>query len=753
MAFSDTLLNINDAGSNVNINITKAFPLTGKINDTIVISGQNFFGISSVTFGGGVTGTFSVVDKKSILAQVPTNSAWGDITVISEKRDAEGSFSSFVPFPSITGFSLYTGTSGDNICVEGFGFSGVTGFTFNNLQAQSFNVLSNNKITGEVPSGNTKGKIKFVGQSGVSDISAKDFVLQPIFSSITPSSGQIGSAVTISGLNFFSTTLAPISLGSPFYTVGFSNSNRTGSFKIVDQFSITGLVPGEALSGKLFNFKCDGIKKSDVDFRVLHSAPTLTHIHPSSGKSGQYIFASGTNLYEINRMTFSGDSLHPISPFTLNTGNGRTISFNAPSMNQGTYDLIVSGNYGDTRIVDAFSVLSGAVFSGFNPATGVEGSLITLTGENFYSTSRVYFDNTGQRAHINTALGDYSLSVVLPELSETGINIVVDNGCNLVTGATELRYYLKPRITGFSPTSGSFGDVISVTGDRFDAISGIQIGATTFNDFTVIGQTGIELTLPEAVTDGYIYLIATGGKVQSVSPFNFLTPQPTISGFTPTTGYPGVTEIKLSGRRLDNVVKLIFSGASAEVPDYDFITSGSSCLFATVPTGAVDGRIIVVDNDQRRTRSVTPFTVTNINAPYISGFSPVEGPTGSSVTISGSGIASVNEVFFNGTSASFTIGIDSNGNSNVTGTVPGINPWPQDIQIKLSSPVGSHEIGDYKIYTSEPHLYKEITFISTGLNHPDSGFVQFLQMNNTTGCYRLRNPLGDDMIVSSFVIV
>ena len=67
MAFSDTLLNINDAGSNVNINITKAFPLTGKINDTIVISGQNFFGISSVTFGGGVTGTFSAVDKKSIL--------------------------------------------------------------------------------------------------------------------------------------------------------------------------------------------------------------------------------------------------------------------------------------------------------------------------------------------------------------------------------------------------------------------------------------------------------------------------------------------------------------------------------------------------------------------------------------------------------------------------------------------------------------------------------------------------------------
>lgn len=63
---------------------------------------------------------------------------------------------------------------------------------------------------------------------------------------------------------------------------------------------------------------------------------------------------------------------------------------------------------------------------------------------------------------------------------------------------------------------------------------------------------------------------------------------------------------------------------------------------------------------------VTPPPPPPPAAPTISGFSPTSGPTGTSVTISGSGLTGASSVSFNGAAATFTVDTDT----QITATVP-----------------------------------------------------------------------------------
>ncbi len=120
-----------------------------------------------------------------------------------------------------------------------------------------------------------------------------------------------------------------------------------------------------------------------------------------------------------------------------------------------------------------------------------------------------------------------------------------------------------------------------------------------------------------------------------------------IFGFTPS-GAPIGSSVTLSGVGFSatpgqNTVS--FNGTTASVT-----SASATSLVATVPSGATSGTISVTSPTGSAT-SAAPFTVTSLNVPTITGFTPAAGVADTSVTITGTNfdpVPSLDKTRFNG---------------------------------------------------------------------------------------------------------
>src|SRR5207244_1925630 len=108
--------------------------------------------------------------------------------------------------PTISSFSPTSGPVGTSVTITGTNFTGATAVTFNGLTA-SFSVNSSTSIAATVPSGATTGPIRVTTLGGTAT-SASNFTVipPPTISSFSPTSGPVGTSVTITGTNFTGAT-------------------------------------------------------------------------------------------------------------------------------------------------------------------------------------------------------------------------------------------------------------------------------------------------------------------------------------------------------------------------------------------------------------------------------------------------------------------------------------------------------------------------------------------------------------------
>jgi uncharacterized protein (TIGR03437 family) len=127
--------------------------------------------------------------------------------------------------------------------------------------------------------------------------------------------------------------------------------------------------------------------------------------------------------------------------------------------------------------------------------------------------------------------------------------------------------------------------------------------------------------------------------------------QPTLSGFSPTSGQPG-TSVTISGANLGGATGVTFGGASAA-----YLVDSPTQITATVPQNAVTGQIAVTTGAGTAVSSGA-FTVTSppaAPAPTIASFSPTSGTPGTAVMITGGHFAGTTAVRFNGVAAVYNV--------------------------------------------------------------------------------------------------
>jgi FG-GAP repeat protein/IPT/TIG domain-containing protein len=155
--------------------------------------------------------------------------------------------------PDISSFSPASAKVGKDVTISGSAFTGATAVTFDGVPA-TFTVVSDTEITTTVPDGALTGPVGVTTPFG-SDSSAVNFLVAPRISSFTPTSGPVGTLVTIKGSGLTQATVVEFNGVSAVFTV-------------VNDGKITATVPAGATTGKIEVESPGGTGISRTDFTV-----------------------------------------------------------------------------------------------------------------------------------------------------------------------------------------------------------------------------------------------------------------------------------------------------------------------------------------------------------------------------------------------------------------------------------------------------------------------------------------------------
>lgn len=243
-------------------------PSSGPVGAAVAITGSNLSGTSVVSFNG-TSASFAISNATQITATVPNGATTGkiSITTASGSASSASSFSVTAPpsAPTITAFNPASGQVGAVVVVTGTSLTGATALTLNGTAA-SFMPNSATQITATVPNGATTGKFS-VTTPGGSASSASNFTVTtapaaPTLSGFNPTSGQVGTGVTVSGTNLTGTTVLTL-------------DGTAAAFTVNSATQITATVPSGATTGKFSVTTPGGSASSVGNFTVTTSSSTL----------------------------------------------------------------------------------------------------------------------------------------------------------------------------------------------------------------------------------------------------------------------------------------------------------------------------------------------------------------------------------------------------------------------------------------------------------------------------------------------
>ncbi len=208
-----------------------------------------------------------------------------------------------------------------------------------------------------------------------------------------------------------------------------------------------------------------------------------------------------------------------------------------------------------------------------------------------------------------------------------------------------------PVLISFQPERAQVGAVIALFGDNLSRVNAISIGGVLAPEFSAVSDTVIQVVVPEGARSGQIAVSNRIGSDLSSAIFSVVS-APFVDSFSPVAAAVN-SAVSLRGLNLFDVSRVTFNGVLSEF----YVVFSDTAMQAIVPVGATTGKIAVT-NPLGTGYSGSNFKVKQ--APLISGFSPLKGPPGTPVEISGMDFLDVTAVSF-GTvpTDSFTIKSDS----------------------------------------------------------------------------------------------
>jgi uncharacterized repeat protein (TIGR03803 family) len=166
-----------------------------------------------------------------------------------------GTFFSFdMGLPPFTRMLSTEGKVGATVDFLGQGFTSTTSVSFNGTLATSFKIISDTLLSVKIPVGALTGLVKIITSSGTL-LSNQNFKVLPTVKTISPTSGVVGTVVTITGTGL--TQATKVTFGG-----------KAGTFTVNSDSQITATVPTTAKTGKIEVTTPGGAASSSTTFTV-----------------------------------------------------------------------------------------------------------------------------------------------------------------------------------------------------------------------------------------------------------------------------------------------------------------------------------------------------------------------------------------------------------------------------------------------------------------------------------------------------
>lgn len=253
------------------------------------------------------------------------------------------------------------------------------------------------------------------------------------------------------------------------------------------------------------------------------------------------------------------------------------------------------------------------LITSFSPTSGPVGTSVRIVGRSFLGTGRVTFGGVSASSYGALSSGGDSITAVVPAGAQTGV-ITITTGAG--TGASTMVFTVTtpptPTITGFTPTSGAPGTVIIVTGTNLTGATSVSIGGAPAT-YTVNRDGTVSVTVPANAASGVVSITTPNGTATSGrTTFTVLSPVPTITGFSPTSGSPGTT-ITITGTNFTGTSLVAIGGRASA-----FTVVSPTTIRATIPAGIPSGNtpIIVITPAGQVMSSMTLQVITSIRVAF-----------------------------------------------------------------------------------------------------------------------------------------
>lgn len=490
----------------------------------VTITGTNLLPNSVVRFGGAAGALQSVAsDGTSLVVTPPVVSTPGpvDVTVTNivdgeQLTATRGSGYTYLSSqsPTISDVAPDSGTTtvaNDAVTVTGTKLRPDTIVRFGSAEATVESVAGDGTSMVVTPPVSATDGFVAVSVTNIVDgqhltsalAGAYRYLPTPTIATVSPASGLTGSTpptVTITGTNLrlnsvvrFGTTSATIESAAPNGTSIVVTPPVSNSVATVD-VTVTNIVDG---AQQLTATRTNG-------YQYILAAARITGISAGTALPGTQVTLTGTSFSSVSAVRFgsapatftvaSPTTIYAVVPMTPAEAQGNTVDV---TVINGTGQVSTS----DPVTADDWTWSSHPFITGMTPATGVQGSQVTISGTGFTGTTAVRF---GGIDGIYTVVNDTTLHVTVPVTPSAGSVadvVVVARGLAspepLVATTNDWIWHPIAVITKLNPNPGAAGSTITVTGRNFTNVRSVNLnGVDVTGSVVVQSSTSLTFTAP-----------------------------------------------------------------------------------------------------------------------------------------------------------------------------------------------------------------------------------------------------------------
>lgn len=381
-----------------------------------------------------------------------------------------------------------------------------------------------------------------------------------------------------------------------------------------------------AINGSL---RSEGIISQSFNLPPPPPLPKINSFAPLATGEGRSVTIYGENFQTTSAVSFGGvpcTSFIVISPTMIVA----TVATGA----SGEVNVVTA--YGSSKIA-GFTFIPKPALTAFAPQEGQQESIITITGTGFTAVSAVSFG--GRAAAGFTVISDTEIKATLGA-GDSGPVSVSGVGGNAAKPGFIFHY--PPSLTNIEPRIGMEGDTVRIRGKYFTGAIDVQFGTVAAASFTVVSDTLVIAILGKG-SSGVVSMTTQYGWGRTWDQSFTFKRVPTIVSFSPTEGGNG-TEVEIIGTEMMDLTKISFGGVPAKAIGRKLSLTK---ITATVGTGATGDVLIESDYGKASLGTFKWYP-----RPRFTNFSPASGTAGVIVTINGTNLLNVREIYFGGSAAS-----------------------------------------------------------------------------------------------------